>query len=98
MSVFDDRIYQTIRTHNGRWSGEFYHFRLKTPRARKDYICDGCGEPIEKGQKYVCYATIGMEGPGWETWHLHGECYIEDGLMFESERPDWRWMPRGDLA
>jgi hypothetical protein len=48
---------------------------------------------IEKGQRHVMYVTANQEGPGMETWRLHGECYLSKQSMFDGEfkRPDWRW-------
>lgn len=89
-----DRSKEHIEPHDGKWVAEHWCFHLRTPRARKPHACHGCGEPIEKGSRHVCYVTTGIEGPGMETWHLHGECYLEDGPMFDSDRPEWRWCPR----
>ena len=89
----DHRVTQKIRSHRGEWRGETYQFYLTTPRGRRDYICNYCGEGIDKGVRHVVMVTVGLEGPGMETWRLHGECYLAPGSMFDnSGRPDWRWL------
>lgn len=80
-----------IEPHDGRWLGETWVFHLRTPRARKRYGCDCCGEAIERGSRHVKYVTTNVEGPGFDTWRLHGECYLSDQPMFHGDRPDWRW-------
>jgi len=40
----------------------------------------------------VKYVTANLEGPGMETWRIHGECYIECVVMFYADRPAWRWV------
>lgn len=86
---------RTIEPHNGRWAGEKWVFHLRTPKARKRYFCDACGQTINKGERYVNYVTANLEGPGMETWHVHGECYEENTPMFSGIRPDWRfWWPQ----
>ena len=75
----------------GRAHGEVFVFSQATPRARKDYHCDGCNEQIPRGSRYVSYVTKGEEGPGMERWRLHGECFLEDIEMFTGDRPGWRW-------
>lgn len=37
----------------------------RTQRARKQYECDGCDEPILKGQVYDCFVT-----PAWQDFEL----------------------------
>ena len=82
-----------IAPHDGAWRGETWQFHLRTPRARKRYDCDACGEPIEIGARHVKFVTANVEGPGMETWRVHGECYLEPGMtLFNDEaRPGWRW-------
>lgn len=71
--------------------GETTVFRVRAPKARKSHDCAVCGESIEKGMRYVIFVTRDVEGPGWEIWKLHGECYLSGQPMFEGVRPDWRW-------
>lgn len=85
------RSFDGISEHNGEWRGEAYHLSLRLPVARKAHTCDACDQPIPKGQRYVCMTTRDVEGPGLESWKVHGECYLEDGPMFDTKRPDWRW-------
>jgi hypothetical protein len=87
--------YITIEPDDGRWFGETWVFRLRTPRARRRYVCASCDEEIPKGTCHVMYVTRDQEGPGWETWRLHGECYLEKGRSRcnSEKRPDWRWEP-----
>src|SRR5206468_1290614 len=81
-----------IREHGGRWNQETWIFHLSLPRAGRRHLCDYCGQRIEKGQLHVSYVTTGVEGPGMETWRLHGECYLANGAMFYKDgRPGWRW-------
>ena len=81
-----------IREHDGKWAGETYIFALCLPRARKDYECNFCGEPIPKGTRHVMYTTTNIEGPGFEHWRLHGECYLSGEAMFDNAgRPELRW-------
>jgi hypothetical protein len=83
-----------IREHDGSWAAESWIFHRKIRKARKQYDCACCSEPIEKGTHYVEYVTAGQEGLGMETWRLHGECYIEGLSMLNAEpRPPWRWKP-----
>ena len=83
-----------IEERDGQWKGETYVFRLRLPRARKDYDCVFCNEPIPKGLRYAMFVTTNIEGPGWETWRLHGECYLSNGSMFDNDgRPKERWNP-----
>jgi hypothetical protein len=87
------REYEDIPDHDGRWTGETYIFHRRTPKARRRYLCDACDEPIEKGQRHVKYVTANVEGPGMETWRIHGECYLEGITMFGHDpRPAWRWQ------
>ena len=85
------RTIEGIQEHNGGYAGETYIFHLRLPRARVPYDCAVCSEPITRGQRHVAYVTRNVEGPGWETWRLHGECYLDGGVMFYSTRPAWRW-------
>lgn len=85
------RHYAGISEHNGLWLGEAYVFHLRLPRARKQYPCDACAENIVQGERYVHYVTHNLEGPGWEIWRIHGECYLDNVPMFVGERPPWRW-------
>ena len=84
-----------IAPDNGRWLGETWVFRLRTPRARRRYVCDSCAEEIPKGTRHVMYVTTNQEGPGWEAWRLHGECYLEEARSWcnAEKRPAWRWEP-----
>ncbi len=82
-----------IDHHDGRWCSEHWVFHLRTPRARKPYTCNACCELIETGLRHVKYVTANLEGPGMETWRIHGECYIGNIAMFYGERPTWRWDP-----
>jgi hypothetical protein len=77
----------------GQWRGEVWVFHQHTPRARKRHTCDACLEAIEPSTRYVTFVTKGVEGPGWETWRVHGECYLEGISMFgHNPRPAWRWQ------
>jgi hypothetical protein len=80
-----------INPRNSFWKGETFVFELRTPKARKDYSCDGCGELIPKGKRHAMFTTTNVEGPGFEHWRLHGECYLSNEPMFYGKRPDWRW-------
>ncbi len=66
-------------------------FSQHTPVARKTHTCDGCCEDIVPGEQYVTYVTRNVEGPGWERWKAHGECFLEHIPMFTGKRPSWRW-------
>jgi hypothetical protein len=84
--------YEEIPSHNGRWLVGTWIFSRRTPVARKRHLCDRCGQYIEAKQRYVVFVTTNQEGPGWERWKLHGECYLDRaGAMFDGIRPDWRW-------
>jgi hypothetical protein len=86
------RQYEDITDHNGKWLLGTWQFNRRTPKARKAYCCDRCGQEIAKGTRHVKFVTAGLEGPGMETWRLHGECYLDEGgAMFDGVRPDWRW-------
>lgn len=82
-----------ILPHDGAWRGETYQFRLRLPKGRKDYVCHACDELIPKGTVHVAIITVNVEGPGMETWRIHGECYLEPGmsLLNGERRPEWRW-------
>ena len=85
------REYDGIVEHDGRLAMETWVFRLRLPRARRRYDCHACNEPIEAGQRHVMYVTVGVEGPGFKTWRIHGECYLAGISMFYGERPAERW-------
>jgi hypothetical protein len=88
----DDEIQEFSR---GRYRGETFIFEQSTPKARKRHVCHACCEPIEVGTHYVTYVTVDVEGPGFETWRLHGECFLAGGSMFGGDpRPSWRWVCR----
>jgi hypothetical protein len=81
-----------IKEHDGKWLGETYIFALRIPHARKDHLCAFCNEMIPKGMQHVVYTTTNVEGPGFEHWRLHGECYLSGEDMFSnSGRPILRW-------
>lgn len=81
-----------IEDHDGMWAGENWIFHRKIRKARKRHECHACDEAIEKGTHYVEYVTAGLEGPGMETWRVHGECFIENlSMMVGEKRPAWRW-------
>jgi hypothetical protein len=84
------RAVDGIREHDGNWMLGTYHFKLRLPVARKAHRCTSCDEPIDKGTQYVRFVTRDLEGPGFEEWVLHGECYLDGGAMFDP-RPAWRW-------
>lgn len=44
----------------------------RTPKARKMYDCDWCGEFIEKGEKYFAYTGV-MNGD-FQYTKMHLEC------------------------
>lgn len=48
-------------------------FNKKTYIAKKDYICDLCGKPVKKGEKYIytCWPDGGHIG----TAHNHLDCF-----------------------
>lgn len=54
-----------------------------TPKARRDYRCDWCREPIEKGTQYVCVKGIDMGKV--VTTRMHGECYRATEDLDEDE-------------
>lgn len=89
------RTIDGIEEHDGLWKGEIYIFSLTLPLARNEYACDGCGEPIPKGCRHVTFTTRDVESPSFEHWRLHGECYLSDGVMFDTDRPSWRWASEG---
>jgi hypothetical protein len=97
MKPFTPDPYADIEPSNGHWAGDTWVFHLRTPKARKPYDCHACDERIEKGLLHVKYVTTNLEGPGFETWRLHGECYLSPGSLLNCEkRPDWRWVgPNG---
>jgi hypothetical protein len=91
------RSFNGITEHNGRWGGEMYWFRLRIPRGRREHHCAICGEDIPKGEQHVAATSRDQEGPGWECWRYHGECYLVGAPMFGDEgRPDWRWADGED--
>jgi hypothetical protein len=93
-SILNLRCVDDIREQDGHWRTEMYVFRVRIPRASREYDCDFCCEKILTNQRHVMFVTIGQEGPGWETWRMHGECYQRHESIFEnSGRPNWRWNP-----
>jgi hypothetical protein len=44
-----------------------------TPKARKPYVCEWCGEAIEVGTTHVLYSGT-MDGH-WQDTRMHAECY-----------------------
>lgn len=71
---------------------DFYN--TTTPRARKDYRCEWCGDPIPTGEQHVHFVGV-WEGE-WQNWRMHNECHeaaadseeMQDGLSpYEHERP-----------
>lgn len=71
---------------------DFYN--TTTPRGRKDYRCEWCGEPIPKGEKHYHY--VGVWEGDWQNWRMHSECHtdandseeLQDGFTpYEHERP-----------
>ena len=49
------------------------HFRDEHPRARKPYICCGCGTRIEIGEIHL-YRVGAWQGDGLTTSRWHPEC------------------------
>jgi len=81
-----------VRTfERGEWRGETYVWHVRVQRARKVHECNACNEKIEKGERYVAFTTRNLNAPGWETWKVHGECYLDNVAMFHGKRPSWRW-------
>ena len=75
-----------------RMGGECWIMSQTTPRARRDYWCDGCGERIERGRRYVCVVLDTNDGlRGLASYRLHGECR---NLPFWAgeKRPAERWL------
>jgi hypothetical protein len=92
MASVEDRSNEQIPVvTRGERRGETYVFSQHVPTARKRHDCDCCNMPIEPGERYVTYTTRGVEGPGWECWKIHAECYLSDEPLFYGTRPAWRW-------
>lgn len=87
------REFNSIMEHNGHDYDTYRVFQRRIPVARKGHCCDFCDEDIQKGTRYVTWRTRGQEGPGWEDWKAHGECYL--GVDWyahnKSRRPSWCW-------
>lgn len=55
------------------------------PRARKQYRCRGCYEPIEKGEVHLARRGFDCDGPLTTRWHKECEEYaFIDGGPYDS--------------
>ena len=66
-------------------------------KARKEYRCDWCGEPIHRGETYA-RDTIVNDGEIY-TWHSHDECQELASLFInpscrETAESSVRWRNR----
>lgn len=43
-------------------------------KARKQHMCDWCGEAIKKGEEYNYANTVDQTSGEWWTTRFHGEC------------------------
>jgi hypothetical protein len=48
------------------------HISSTRPRAKKEYVCFCCGQPITKGEKHYknVYKTVGDDKIKWERAHI----------------------------